>query len=594
MGYQPEKNPLFTQTLQRSVVLKSQDEESAISRSTHTSAAVQSMNPVGTFAFWTALANGHMKDVELFVYGGQDVNTAQLDQETKTTHTPLQIACRHGHTAVVRFLLSQGALVDEPDAYQRTPLMIAARHGHRELCTLLIDAGASIFTRDHLNNTPLHMAAFGGCSQIADLILRTHDQNFLSFLVDLPHKRSQSYQALMKTTYEEIMRQNLRENQSRRFHVTWCLEAALWLHKQLFRETPTMVPVPTQYYMNYLLGQYHGKLVQHIPMDDEDSDEQDPQQSSADWISLGEVSFYLDKCFRETYKNQPNKQGRTALHVACEENLVCTHELVIHCLVEKHGCSPMLLDHGAHIPIQLMLLCRGRPGSPRGDFTSEMAVIEQRHERLHLKDSQREAERIASRRQAWQQEVERVALDFNELETLVRIMRLAKSTGPKEQINGWDVYEEPLSRNRLFENAKSRFTQRQVPEKVLEVSRVRLGWKEKIILDAHFVEQNRIHPEWEVHRVNDTDLYFFFNRETTQCQWVKPKEAPDEWRTKRVFQDQELFEDYEDQEKLKVEFSGLATALKKHAERGRTLGQVCLLLLGWMPQSSQSLFVVVA
>lgn len=565
---------MFTQTLQRFVVLRSQDEDSA-SQSVLTSTVVQSRSPVGTFTFWSALANGHAKDVELFVYGGQDVNTAQVDDATRTSHTPLQIACRHGHAAIVRFLLDQGAHVDEPDEYQRTPLMIAARHSHRELCTLLIAHGASIFTRDHLNNTPLHMAAFGGCSQIADFFLRTHDQNFLSFLADLPHKRSQSYTALMKTTYGEVMRQNLRENQSRRFHVTWCLEAALWLHRQLFRENP-LVPVPTQYYMNYLLGQYHGKLVQHVLMDDDEDDDADKQdqQSNVDWISLGEMTFYVDKCFRETYKNLPNKQGRTALHVACEENLVCTHELVIHRLAEKHGCSPLLLDHGAHIPMQLMLLCRGRPGSPRGDFTKEMVVIEQRHERLHLKDAQRELERIASRRQAWQQEVERVALDFNELETFVRIMRLAKLSGAKEQISGWDIYEEPLSRNRIFENTRSRFVQRQVPEKVLEVSRVRLGWKEKITLDAHFVEQNRIHPEWEVHRVNDTDLYFFFNRETTHCQWVKPKEAPDEWRTRRVFQDEELFEDYEDQEKLRVDFSGLATALKKHAKRGRTLGQV--------------------
>lgn len=579
-GYDPEKSPLFTQTLLRAVSSKSRERDS---RDDSIRASVDSnaspANSDRRFTFWRCLEEGNHGEVELFVFAGQDVNAKIVDANSHAELFPLHIACRHGHAQIVRFLLQHGAVVDLLDDFRRSPLMIAARGSHFAICDELVKHGASIFNLDNLNNTPLHMAAYGGCAKIVDLILRAHDDSLLLHLASLPHQRAVSYGSLLQSAYDSMMKKKLRDNERRRFHISWVLDAAQWMHQQLFIEsgprsvdTSLRPPAPQKFFMDHLFDRYHGKLVKCVPGEDEDDKQDDGNKDAMEWISLAEMTFYVDKCMRETYKHLRNKQGRTALHVACDENLVCTHELAIQCLVDKHGCSPLLLDHSGHAPLQLVLSFRGRPGSPKGDKQVEMMHIHDREERIRLKRERKDAERIANRREVWQDELEKVARDFNELETLGRMKKLVKQGTAKEHISGWDVYEEPISGNRLFENVKSGFVQRQVPAKVLETSSERLGWKEKLVLFSHFVEKNRLNPEWEVHRVNSADVYFFFNRERLHCQWVKPKDAPSEWRTKRIFDNEEQLEDEEDQASLVVKFSGDATALTKDAARGRRLG----------------------
>ncbi|KAL4137747.1 hypothetical protein PRIC2_001261 [Phytophthora ramorum] len=93
--------------------------------------------------------------------------------------------------------------------------------------------------------------------------------------------------------------------------------------------------------------------------------------------------------------------------------------------------------------------------------------------------------------------------------------------------------------------------------------------------DARFVERHRLQPEWELHRVNGTDVYFFFNRETEQCQWVSPEGVSiREWRTKRFFESVEQLEDEPDQASLVIQFSGIASGpIVDNAVKGRTLGE---------------------
>lgn len=588
-GYDPEKNPLYTQTLlrQSSIRLRESDyrddNQSAVGGvSSTTSAKSFFVNHDRRYTFLKCLEEGNLSEVELFVFAGQDVNAKMVDPNSHLALTPLHIACKLGHGAIVHFLLSHGAKVDLVDEFHRTPLMVAARNSYFDICEQLIKHDASIFRFDNLNNTPLHMAAYGGCAKIVDLVLCTHDEMLLLFIANLPHKRAVSYGSLLQAAYDAIMKKKLRENERRRFHISWVFEAVQWMHHRLFLEQEggasgniRDIPRPQKFFLDHLVERYHSKLSKKLA-DKEEEDEENPDQEkdAMDWISLQEMTFYVDKCLRETFKHLPNKQGRTALHVACDENLVCTHELAIQCLAEKHGCSPLIRDHSGHAPIELVLSFRNRPGSPRGEKQVEMAHISNREKRLHVKKERQEAERIANRRKQWQDELERMAKNFNDLETLGEMRKLVKQQGPpKAHINGWDVYEEPLSRNRLFENVKSGFVQRQVPAKVLEMSSERLGWKEKLELQSHFVERNRLKPDWEVRRVNSTDIYFFFNREQLHCQWVKPKEAPSEWLTKRIFDNDEQFEDEEDQANLVVKFSGKATTvITKDAARGRRLG----------------------
>ncbi|KAL4176344.1 hypothetical protein KRP22_001295 [Phytophthora ramorum] len=412
-------------------------------------------------------------------------------------------------------------------------------------------------------------------------------------------KRGVSYEHLLQKAYDTIMKSKLRENERRRYHFSWLFESVRWLHAELFTNGSDYtrickMPVPQKGFIDYLVLRYHKDLRKRgvhdevASADDGESEEGDEgtadeqarrrkEGDPADWLSLEDMSFFLDTCLRENYKHLPNLQGRTALHVACDENLVCTHERVIQCLAEKHGCSSFLLDHSGKAPLQLLLACRGRPGSPKGDANHEKVVTQQRVERIHAKEARLEDERIIHQRQVWQDELDRMSRDFNDLDTLNRMRKLVKENDgtPVARTSGWNIYEEPLSHNRLFENTRSGFVQRQVPPQLAEEGRTRLAWKEKMETDARFVERHRLQPEWELHRVNGTDVYFFFNRETEQCQWVSPEGVSiREWRTKRFFESVEQLEDEPDQASLVIQFSGIASGpIVDNAVKGRTLGE---------------------
>lgn len=584
-GLDAAKSPLFTQQLLRGASVSapsgSSRDPASPSRTHGATAAVASISqPLLQYTFLTCLERGELHEVELFVCAGQDVNTPVVDPETHTALAPLHIAVRHDHTAIVRLLLDHGADVDVLDASDRSPFMVAARNRSAVICDVLLQHHASIFQRDKLDQTPLHMAAFGGAVEIVSKILIVHDDLVLLHIALLPRTAGVSYQALLERAFDTVMALKLRENERRRFHVSWVFDAALWLHDQLVRPSGSAsiaaLPRPQRFYIDYLVAQHHDKFTkqQQLAADDAaDADVDDVAPDASDWITRTEVAFYLDKSVRETYKHLRTKQGRTALHVACDENLACTHEHVIACLASDHGVSPLLRDYSNELALDLVLARRGRPGSPPINAQREWQLVHDRDARCRAKQERLEAERIAARRAQWQREVEAMASDFDELETLAAMHRAAKAQPPVEDISGWHVYLEPLSGNRLFENAASGFVQRQVPAMILATSSERLGWKEKLALASRFVERNRHVPAWELHRVNSSDLYFFFHRETLACQWLKPTEAPKDWRTKRIFDSQDLLDDVEDQASLVVAFSNTVTpAITADAKRGRRLG----------------------
>ncbi|KAG6976715.1 hypothetical protein JG688_00001061 [Phytophthora aleatoria] len=588
-GFLPDKSPLFTQRLLH--VVKNRDDRCSNGAESPRTAASK------PFSFLRVLEEGTLQEVELFVFGGQDVNALQLDVNTKLRQSPLHITSKHGYHSIAKLLLQRGAQVDQMDSFHRTPLMVAARCGHSEITALMLDHGADIFQLDNVKNSGLHLAAFSGSSTIASQLLRAHDESFRLFITNLPQRRGECYERLLQKTYETIMKNKLRENERRRYHVSWLFESVQWLHNELFgnggdNTRICKMPAPEKAFMDYLVSRYHKKLPKRgihelaATGGDENEEEEegtDDEQARrhkegdpADWLSLSEMNFFLDTYLREMYKHLPNLQGRTALHVACDENLVCTHERVIQCLVEKRGCSPFLQDHSSRTPLQLLLACRGRPGSPKGNAKLEQDILQHRVDRVRVKEIRLEEERVAHRRKVWQDEVDRLAQDFNELDTLNRMRKLVKENDgtPVARCTNWDIYEEPQSHNRLFENTRSGFVQRQVPIQLLEEGRTRLGWKEKMEASARFVERHRLHPEWELYRVNGTDVYFFFNRELEHCQWISPEGLPiREWRTKRFFENAEQLEDEPDQASLIVQFSGTASAaVVDNAVKGRTLG----------------------
>jgi ankyrin repeat protein len=116
---------------------------------------------------WGAAAAGDVGEVQRLV--GQD--PGRLDARDGGGMTPLTLASREGHTGMVRWLVDNGAAINERTAGGLTALYYACFDGHAPVVKLLLERGAdpTISTRGGM--TPLVAASFGGHLEVVRLLL---------------------------------------------------------------------------------------------------------------------------------------------------------------------------------------------------------------------------------------------------------------------------------------------------------------------------------------------------------------------------------------------------------------------------------------
>ena len=67
----------------------------------------------------------------------------EIDEQDSYCRTPLSLAAKNGHEAIVKLLLEKGAKLETKDKYQsRMPLLWAAEKGHNAVVKLLPEEGA--------------------------------------------------------------------------------------------------------------------------------------------------------------------------------------------------------------------------------------------------------------------------------------------------------------------------------------------------------------------------------------------------------------------------------------------------------------------
>lgn len=99
-------------------------------------------------------------------------DSPDLINATSDGNTPLQRAAWNGQLVVARFLLDNGANVDQPSAGDgRTALLAAAASGHRSMVELLLARGANPNARGEYGNTALHTAAAKGFITVVEVLL---------------------------------------------------------------------------------------------------------------------------------------------------------------------------------------------------------------------------------------------------------------------------------------------------------------------------------------------------------------------------------------------------------------------------------------
>lgn len=92
----------------------------------------------------SAAARGLFKRLESYRLGGADLSLPDT-----SGRTALHLACLHGHTEVVQYLLKQSVDIDEADMLGLTPVDYAQKGGHSEITKLLVAAGATSRTNGH-------------------------------------------------------------------------------------------------------------------------------------------------------------------------------------------------------------------------------------------------------------------------------------------------------------------------------------------------------------------------------------------------------------------------------------------------------------
>jgi ankyrin repeat protein len=95
-------------------------------------------------------------------------------------YTPLDVAAREGHVAVIRMLLDAGADVNATDTPEHAfpegwaPLHLAVLAGKVGAAKLLLDKGADVNATDrHEKLTPLHYAAWAGDTELVKVLLES-------------------------------------------------------------------------------------------------------------------------------------------------------------------------------------------------------------------------------------------------------------------------------------------------------------------------------------------------------------------------------------------------------------------------------------
>ena len=97
-----------------------------------------------------------------------------VDAEDYYALTLLQVASRHGHLEIVKFLIDNGAAVNAVEIDNRAALHFAIIRGHASIVRYLLENGADVNLRKRLGLTPLHVVVQSFHTDLVQILLDHH------------------------------------------------------------------------------------------------------------------------------------------------------------------------------------------------------------------------------------------------------------------------------------------------------------------------------------------------------------------------------------------------------------------------------------
>ena len=116
---------------------------------------------------WRAAYQGELESVKQYIHQGVAVDA----HENKNRATPLLLAARRGHIAIVEFLLSKGADPQFANKDGMTALMAASAAGNTDIVKVLVRHRASVSVADNEAFTALTHAASAGHDDVCALLI---------------------------------------------------------------------------------------------------------------------------------------------------------------------------------------------------------------------------------------------------------------------------------------------------------------------------------------------------------------------------------------------------------------------------------------
>jgi ankyrin repeat protein len=130
----------------------------------------KSFSPDGFPVFALPAVFGHLEVAEYLLGKGADVNAAATNG---TGYNALTGAVASGHTAIVAWLLANGADPNYRYGAGYSPLLTAAANGHLGIVSLLLASGADLQAKANDGKTALRFAQERGHAEVTE-VLRGH------------------------------------------------------------------------------------------------------------------------------------------------------------------------------------------------------------------------------------------------------------------------------------------------------------------------------------------------------------------------------------------------------------------------------------
>lgn len=483
--------------------------------------------------FYHACACGYDQFVLIYCKCGIPVNDDVLDRHTGERMRALTYAAMGGHANSCRILLEYGAEVNALDVRGRNAIHIAALHGHRDCCAVLIDHGGKVFAPDFHGNSPLHLAAMKNSYEVVDyLASRGQDLARIIYSDKTRAKKDKTFDQFVEEIFEIMPEKKLSQAESRRFEKAWLHDAALYFLQHTDDNVKYMVPRSCEEIMEDVLARFDPRPETGIIVTNEVTGDQDfiktiPQPS--------DLSVLLKYTLRQAAVDMINKWRRTALHMACDANVISSHEKLIVLLIDVYGCNVNLRDMHKRRAIELLVQDKVIRNAPTSTQAREELLMSRREDNLNeffIKIGEEDHQRTIERRANILNEcIAREDMMDSRLWSCLRQAALFKKTFHFE----WEMYEDPDTGNYFYCKA---------PKKKLmqgEGGYSNFSWIEpkdaKSWIDRHnaiyylmYVKSYflRKYGAWEVFRCKRTSVEFYYNHKTEELRFHPPPEM--QWR----------------------------------------------------------------